>query len=510
MALQSTGAISLNDVQTEFGGSNPIGINEYYRGGSNVPDTPANSSIPTSGTIAMDDFYGGDNTPASSPATLEYNWSHYAWGLDMGTLTLYWLNDATGTLTIIRTLTGQKHTAALQPWDSYTEDFSPYAGQTGRIVYRYQGGGGYRGDVQIDNMELINGAVTVDLDPTVARTDGLWQQQTRGTSTYSSTSFSNTPQSASTTYGWQYDSGGTPSSNTGNSRDADGSSSGYYAYVEASGNNGNTTSYHWLRSTSTYTLASSGSPPPPPPPSATYAFTSTPSSINEGSSSAFTVGTTNVPNSTILYWTTQHVTSQAADFSANSGYFVINNTGSGSFTVSITTDTLTEATQYFRIQVRTGSTSGPVVATSNQVSINNISGYTWTTTSFSPNSASTTDSGTSTYDTNSATTSAVTVGSGVQTFPFSYTLTNYYTFFYPSIRVYRNNSLILTHQVTGTSGTFSFSSTSTANQIHFRTTVYAEHNATSGSATLRIFSNGTTQVWQHTHTHTESTEVEES
>ena len=498
MALQSTGAISLNDVQTEFGGSNPIGINEYYRGGSNVPDTPANSSIPTSGTIAMDDFYGGDNTPAGPPATLEYNWSHYAYGSNMGTIILYWLNDATGTLNQLRSITGQQHTAANQPWDVYSEDLSPYAGQTGRIVYRYQGGGSFRGDVQIDNMELINGAVTVDLDPTVGRTDGLWQQQTRGGSTYSSTSFSNMVTGSSTTYGWQYDSGGTPSSGTGDSKDADGGFT-YYAYVETSSPNGDTTDYHWLRSTSTYTLASSGSPPPPPPPSATYAFTSTPSSINEGSSSAFTVGTTNVPNSTTLYWTTQHVTSQAADFSANSGFFTINS-GSGSFTVSIATDTLTEATQYFRIQVRTGSTSGPVVATSNQVSINNISGYTWTTTSFSPNSASTTDSGTSTYDTNSATTSAVTVGSGVQTFPFSYTLTNYYTFFYPSIRVYRNNSLILTHQVTGTSGTFSFSSTSTANEIRFITSVY--DSTSSGSTTLRIFSNGITQVWQHTHTFT--------
>ena len=53
MPLQSSGAISLNDVQTEFGGSNPIEINEYYRGGSNVPDTSANSLIPTSGTIQL-------------------------------------------------------------------------------------------------------------------------------------------------------------------------------------------------------------------------------------------------------------------------------------------------------------------------------------------------------------------------------------------------------------------------------------------------------------------------
>ena len=39
MALQGSGQISFLDLQNEFGGSNPIGINEYYRGGSYVPTT---------------------------------------------------------------------------------------------------------------------------------------------------------------------------------------------------------------------------------------------------------------------------------------------------------------------------------------------------------------------------------------------------------------------------------------------------------------------------------------
>ncbi len=37
MTLQSSGAISLLDVQNEFGGANPIGIDEYYAGGLYVP-----------------------------------------------------------------------------------------------------------------------------------------------------------------------------------------------------------------------------------------------------------------------------------------------------------------------------------------------------------------------------------------------------------------------------------------------------------------------------------------
>jgi hypothetical protein len=56
MALQSSGAISLNDIQTEFGGTNPISMSEYYRGGSFVTDN--NTGVPTSGAIDFNDFYG--------------------------------------------------------------------------------------------------------------------------------------------------------------------------------------------------------------------------------------------------------------------------------------------------------------------------------------------------------------------------------------------------------------------------------------------------------------------
>lgn len=49
MALQTSGQITLADIQTEFGGSNPIGINEYYG---------AAAGVPTSGQITLADFYG--------------------------------------------------------------------------------------------------------------------------------------------------------------------------------------------------------------------------------------------------------------------------------------------------------------------------------------------------------------------------------------------------------------------------------------------------------------------
>jgi hypothetical protein len=58
MALPTDGPLSLGNIQTEFGGSNPIALSEYYRGGGLVPNITANNSIPTSGTIEVSDFYG--------------------------------------------------------------------------------------------------------------------------------------------------------------------------------------------------------------------------------------------------------------------------------------------------------------------------------------------------------------------------------------------------------------------------------------------------------------------
>jgi len=49
MPTPSSGTISLNDVQTEFRGSNPITISEYYK---------ADLGVPTSGAISLNDLRG--------------------------------------------------------------------------------------------------------------------------------------------------------------------------------------------------------------------------------------------------------------------------------------------------------------------------------------------------------------------------------------------------------------------------------------------------------------------
>jgi hypothetical protein len=59
MAVPSTN-VGLSSIQTEFGGSNPISISEYYAGGSFVPGGTSGpfGSIPSSGQISFGVFRG--------------------------------------------------------------------------------------------------------------------------------------------------------------------------------------------------------------------------------------------------------------------------------------------------------------------------------------------------------------------------------------------------------------------------------------------------------------------
>jgi len=62
--------LTMSSIQTEFGGSNPISLSEYYQGGGNVPSGQSTSAtdgtaIPTSGTIRMGEFRGITKTSAN-------------------------------------------------------------------------------------------------------------------------------------------------------------------------------------------------------------------------------------------------------------------------------------------------------------------------------------------------------------------------------------------------------------------------------------------------------------
>jgi hypothetical protein len=112
----------------------------------------------------------------------------------------------------------------------------------------------------------------------------------------------------------------------------------------------------------------------PPPVVPTYAISASETSVNEGGSLVFTVTTTDVGSAT-LYWSTRAISGSvtAADFStALSGSLAVVN-DSASFTVVTVADAATEGLESFVIDLRLNSVSGTVVATSQEVAIQDTS-----------------------------------------------------------------------------------------------------------------------------------------
>jgi hypothetical protein len=91
MAIQASGAITLQDIQDEFGGSHPISLSEYY----------GSDTVPASGQISLSDFYGTQNAFSFNVTT----------GID-GASTLSTLATAAGwdgTVPIIMTVNSGVH-----------------------------------------------------------------------------------------------------------------------------------------------------------------------------------------------------------------------------------------------------------------------------------------------------------------------------------------------------------------------------------------------------------------
>ncbi len=106
---------------------------------------------------------------------------------------------------------------------------------------------------------------------------------------------------------------------------------------------------------------------------ASYSVSPSASSVNEGGTITWTTTANNVPSGTTLYWTNSGTT-VAADFTgaANSGSFITSGT-SGAFSLTLVNDITTEGSETIIIDIRTGSTAGPIVATSSTVTVNDTS-----------------------------------------------------------------------------------------------------------------------------------------
>lgn len=178
MALQTSGPISLFNIQTEFGGTNPIAISEYYA---------AASGIPASGTISIGDFYGAASGPSA--------------GLTSALFTVSGNNNA---------------------WVSRSVSMTGYQGALVRPVFLHTGMTGFRADLQLDQIGFDS-----DLESFESGAGG-YETTRRSTADYSAATFVAVATGTLTGY-WNRDSGGTPSGSTGRSDAANGV---YYLYSE--------------------------------------------------------------------------------------------------------------------------------------------------------------------------------------------------------------------------------------------------------------------------------------
>lgn len=119
---------------------------------------------------------------------------------------------------------------------------------------------------------------------------------------------------------------------------------------------------------SSWTYSSAYVTPPP-----TYSISPSITLVNEGGTVTYTVNTTGVSNGTTLYWTNSGSTT-APDFigGLNSGSFTVT-TDTGTISRQVVADLTTEGSETIILQIRTGSITGPIVATSAIVTVNDTS-----------------------------------------------------------------------------------------------------------------------------------------
>ena len=112
-------------------------------------------------------------------------------------------------------------------WRYRNIDISEYRGATVRPVFHYLSGTSYRGDIQIDDIQ-IDSTYAYSFEQSAHHS---FQSNQTNSSVYTSVVWS-TLYAGATAGRWNIDSYGTPSSGTGETSAADGT---YYVYVETSG-----------------------------------------------------------------------------------------------------------------------------------------------------------------------------------------------------------------------------------------------------------------------------------
>ncbi len=101
----------------------------------------------------------------------------------------------------------------------------------------------------------------------------------------------------------------------------------------------------------------------------TYTLTANTTTVFEGSSVLYTVSTTNVPNGTQLFYTLNNSSvAVSSDFTSSVNGSIIVNNNLGTFSLT-TVDDVDIANETIQMDIRTGSQTGPIIATNNSVTI---------------------------------------------------------------------------------------------------------------------------------------------
>ena len=101
MPVVASGPISFSDIQTEFGGADPIGIEEYYQNAA-ISYTSGVAGIPNvNAIISMEMFYGKSKPaappPSYPPAAVQTNQAALGVYYRYGNSSLEWITGASGT-----------------------------------------------------------------------------------------------------------------------------------------------------------------------------------------------------------------------------------------------------------------------------------------------------------------------------------------------------------------------------------------------------------------------------
>lgn len=172
MALQTSGAISINDIVGEFGGTAPHSLSEYYGAGDSTAQPLGLSSALFS--------VSGNNAS----------------------------------------------------WVNRSIDVSDYENHTVRPVFLHTGMTNFTSDLQLDNIGFGTSLYTFSANATPWKTSQAGNQLDYA----SVTNFTDVSTTTTANGRWHRDQGGTPSGSTGLTTDASGTTTGWYLYTETSSN----------------------------------------------------------------------------------------------------------------------------------------------------------------------------------------------------------------------------------------------------------------------------------